>query len=143
MTLVKLTAVSEPRSWTYEGKTNLDYILNIEGRDQQAILTQRPDTPAPTVGQEVDLELIQHPRFPDKLKARRPPKGGGGFGGGGRPRDPAERKSIQMQASQKVAVDIARLAIEHAEVKPGSEQITAQVKRIAGELFAQIEEVAK
>lgn len=142
MTVVKLTAVSAPREWTYEGKTNVDYILGVEGRGAQAILTQRPETPAPTVGQEIDLELTPHPRFPDKLKAKKPQKQFGG-GGGFRPRDPAERKSIQMQASQKVAVDIARLALEHAEVKPGSEQITAQVKRIAGELFEQIEGVAK
>lgn len=142
VTLVTITHVGEPKPWTGQHGPMVDYWLTLEGEDKQAILTQKPETAPPAVG-PVDLNLIQHPRFPDKFKATKPQQGGGS-GGGGRPRDPAEQRSIAMQHAQKCAVEALKLAAAHGDYRPpAAADVVEQVKLIASGLFHQIEEVAK
>lgn len=98
-----ITAVGQPRQWNgQQGSTFVDYPLRIEGVEKVAILTQKPESPAPQQGQTLELELVPHPRFDDKLKANKPKPA---FGGGGRPRSPEERHSIESQACMKAAVE--------------------------------------
>src|SRR5438045_3694081 len=89
---VQITEVVGRREWEYDGKTNVDYTLRVHGENKLAILTQKPETEAPTPG-PMDLTLEPHAKFDDKLRARRPKPPFGG-GGGGRPKSPEERRAI-------------------------------------------------
>lgn len=100
----KVTRVGAPREWTSQhGGVFLSYLLDVEGADKPVELSQKPETPAPTVGQSLDLELSPHPRFEDRLKAK---KIQAAFGGGGapRPEDPVRSARILRQHSQEMAL---------------------------------------
>jgi hypothetical protein len=102
----RVLTVSEARRWEWpkdSGQFNEDYELTLEGQEKPAILTQKPTTAPPKVGDVLDLNLEPHPRFDGKLKAKRVHQGGAG-GGGFKPRDPKETAAIVRQHSQHMAV---------------------------------------
>lgn len=122
----------------------------VEVRDEQGTLipnvewARKADSPPPAVGQKLEGTLDTSGQYGPKFKAAQT---GGGSGGGGRPRDPAERRSIQMQHAQKCAVEALRLAAQFGDgdakyVPPSAADVVAQIKVIASGLYQQIEEVA-
>lgn len=118
-------------------------LRNADGREMENVeWSRKATTPAPEAGLKVEGTVDTSGPYGAKFKQAQQ---GGGFGGGGRgPRDPAERRSIEMQASQKVAVDAARLAIETGVLKVENLQdISFAVRTFAGDFFKQVEEVAK
>lgn len=115
----RVTAVEGPREWEWQGQPNHDYTLTLEGAEKPAILTQRPSTAPPRVGETMDLELSAHPRFDDKLKAKRAKQFGGGGGGGGR--SPEENARIMRQHSQE-------MALRYAAIKASLGSLTADFK---------------
>ncbi len=102
---VQVVEVCGRREWEYDGKKNVDYTLRIHGENKLAILTQKPETPAPSPG-PMDLTLEPHARFDDKLRARKPKPAFGGGGG----RSPEEKASIVRQHSQDMALKAIELA---------------------------------
>ena len=82
------------------------YKIVLEGHGP-AELNQKPETPAPQVGQSIFAELQpnSNPSFPPKVKKVQQ----GGFGGG-RGRSPEETKSIVRQHSQEMALRALTLA---------------------------------
>lgn len=143
-----ITAVApNPRDWnSTQGGPMKGYRVTMrdaQGQEMQNVEWSRKVTSAaPTVGQQVEGTIDTSGQYGPKFKAAQQ---GGGFGGGGfRPRDPAERKSIEMMHAQKCAVDALRLAAEHGEYKPPkASDVVDQVRDLAASFFAQIEEVAK
>jgi hypothetical protein len=96
---------SGPRQWEWpkdSGQFNHDWTLKLQGVEKPAILTIKPNTPPPEPGHTMDLTLEVHPKFEDKLKARR--QGQGGMFGGARPEDPARARRIVRQHSQEMSV---------------------------------------
>lgn len=98
-------------------------------------------TPIPAAGSKIDGNLEDGKFGPQFKKAS-----GGGFGGaggGGRPRDPAERRSIEMQHAQKCAVEALKLAAAHGDYRPPSAaDVITHVKTLAKVLYDQCEEAA-
>lgn len=98
----------------------------------------------PAVGSTIEgeIERAQNPSWLDKFKPAR--KGGGGKAFKA---DPAKQHAIAMEAAQKVAVDVLRLAMEQGVWKAPEErplaEMTGVVKMVAQSLYAQIDEVAK
>lgn len=141
-----ITNVTGPREWTGQHGPMVDYNLTIEGRDKTAILTQQPKSPPPVLG-PMELDIVDHPsekmrdRF-DKAKKTAPPGGFvvGARNGGGREKDPVERRSIAMQASQKVAVDILRIAQDLPDYKKPTSggELAHQVQVVAALLWKQV-----
>lgn len=143
-TVLEATRNGEP--WSNDHGTFQTYRLKLEGQEKSAHLNQKVDTAPPQAGAVLDLELTPHPRFEDAMKAKKVFSAGGGGGGGGGargPRDPGERRSIQMQHAQKCAVDVIRIAADLGEWRPkNDENALAAVQKIASKLFDQIEEAA-
>src|SRR3954471_5560464 len=92
-----------PRKWEGNYGVQHDWTLKLQGVEKPAILTLKPETPAPEVGQSMALTLEAHPRFDDKLKAKRE-NTGGMFGM--RPEDPARARRIVRQHSQHMAITL-------------------------------------
>lgn len=116
MSQFTLTAVDpEPRVW--EGDHGAFHIWTIafeglQGRVDEGELKQKATTPAPTVGQTVDGEIVSKPgRKPELKKIFSPNGGGGGFKGGGG-KSPVERAEIRRMSSQRAAIEL--LAVEVA-----------------------------
>lgn len=136
---MKVTEVTGARKWPSEDDTKVVYYtLKLEGVEGAVSVGHKPDRPAPKVGDSYDGWTVEtDDQGRKKLKRA---AGSGGFNGGGRPRDPAERRSIQAQASQKVAVDVARIALETGKstaevlkaVEHATEKLFAQVERLSG-----------
>lgn len=94
-----------PRAWEWpkdSGQFNHDWTLSLQGVEKPAILTIKPTTPRPEVGHSLSLTLEAHPKFEDKLKAKRENTGGMNFGA--RPEDPARARRIVRQHSQEMSV---------------------------------------
>jgi hypothetical protein len=109
---VKISRVAaEPRRWEWpkgSGTWNLDYKVQIEGRDEWFVLTQKEGGPhpIPAPGQSFAATVDESPKekgYPPKLKRDKPPFGGGGG------RSPEERKSIVRQHSQEMALRLLHL----------------------------------
>ncbi|HEX6024385.1 MAG TPA: hypothetical protein VFZ00_20520 [Solirubrobacter sp.] len=134
-----------PRTWhATQGGEMRAYRLtlrNADGREMQNVEWSRKVTsPAPTVGQKVEGTVDTSGSHGPKFKMAPTSS----YSGGGKTRDPAERKAIAMQASQKVAVDAARLAIDAGVLKPTSQQdVSAAVLAFADDFFRQVEQVAR
>lgn len=102
---------SGPREWTSKaGHVNLSYRVDLvndaDGRLEGDVeLTQKKTTPAPQVGQTLEGDVETGGQYGAKFKKA---QGGGARqgGGGGRPRDPAERASIERQVAFKGAVEL-------------------------------------
>lgn len=100
--------VQGPREWTSQqgGGTFHSYTLTLQGVDKPAELNQKPETQPPQAGQTLELDLQPHPRFEDRLKAKKVQQ----FkGGGGRGRDPQERAEIRRQNAQAQALKYAEI----------------------------------
>lgn len=100
-----IAQVGPSNQWqSQQGGAFVDYQLRFAGVEKVAILTQKPETAPPQPGQTIDVDLLPHPKFQDKLKAKRiqqqRPQSGGQ-----RPDDPETRKSIERQVALKAAVE--------------------------------------
>lgn len=106
-----VTGVIGPQEWTGTHGMFHDYKLSLEGQEKAAVVTQKPTSPAPQQGQQVWLELQQHPKFQDLLKAKRvqpPDQQQGSFtprSNGTPSHDDATRASIEKQVALKTAVE--------------------------------------
>lgn len=77
------------------------YAVQLEGETDTVELLQKPDSPALTVGQELD-GTIEDTQYGKRFKKTQ--QAGGGFGGS-RAADPATRASIERQSALKAAVE--------------------------------------
>lgn len=122
--------VTSQNTWEGSHGPMVSYKMEVSdsnGNQQTVELNQKPDTPAPSQGQEIDgfLEPSKRDGFPPKLK-KTPKAAGGGFGGGkGKPRDPAERASIERQVAFKGAVELCAAGAHSMEVDALNERLAA------------------
>lgn len=77
------------------------YQIQFEGSDDWVKLNQKPDSSAPTIGQELE-GTIEDGQWGKRFK--KAPGASGGFSGG-RSSDPEQRGSIERQSSLKAAVE--------------------------------------
>jgi hypothetical protein len=101
---------SGPREWQSKmGGTNLSWKVDLVGEDGKlegdVEIAQKKETPAITVGQELEGTIDHSGKYGPKFKKDYGGRPGGG-GGGGRPRDPQERASIERQVAFKGAVEL-------------------------------------
>jgi len=114
------------------------YDFKVDGEERQVNIGRKPGN-ALTVGMKLEGHLEPGDRGGLKFKAAN------GFAGSGGPRgkSPEERKSIAMQASQKVGVDVVRIAVDAGLWKPETPAaVAAAVRNVAAELFAQVDGVS-
>ena len=134
----KVTAVS-PKQKTWEGKYGpmVDHYVKLEGQDAPVVVTKKPDSRPPQVGDELYGTLDMSGKFGPKFKSESRPFGGGGGtsysgGGGSKPAyQPKDEASIHAQ----FAIREANLQVVHGLIKP--EDLEAAAK----EFFAMIERV--
>jgi hypothetical protein len=104
-----LTAVKpEVRYWEGEHGRFAIYDVSFEGSQGRgdAQIKQKDSSPAPTVGQTVDAEIVhKKPGFPPELKRNYQQGGRGGGGSGGwKSKSPEEVKAINRAVAQKNAI---------------------------------------
>jgi hypothetical protein len=149
MTTYKIEEVVGSRPWaTKDGNKFVDYTIALEGVPQQVGLNQKPESPAPKAGESIDLTLEPFPqeridkaaRLGNMLKGTRPKTFGGGGGGGGGPRtdDPKTSRSIAMQASQKVALQMTMFAVEHNLDEETITRMTALFSRFSKAMYRSV-----
>jgi hypothetical protein len=149
MTTYRIEEVVGSRDWDSRNGAMKDYTLALEGVPEQVRLTQKAETPAPAAGQEMDLTLEDFP--PEQIdryaplanmkKAKKVQQGGGGFGGGGggpRTDDPKTSRSIAMQASQKVALQMTMFAVEHNLDEDTISRMTALFSRFSKAMYRSV-----
>lgn len=129
-----LTAVKpEPRIWKGEYGEFAIYDVSFEGDQGQgdAQIKTKATSPAPTVGQVIDAEIVTKPGFPSELK--RIPKQQGGFNGGNgsRGKSPQESRQIARMAAQKAAIQLLDAEMRAGMVRPeglkASELLTPRI----------------
>jgi hypothetical protein len=98
---------------TQNGKMK-KYTVQFEGSDDWVELSQKPTTPAPTVGQELD-GTIEDTQYGKKFKKA---YGAGGGFAGGKAQDPATRGSIERQSALKASVEAVS---DYYEIVPDPE----------------------
>lgn len=101
---VTISWVGDARPWkTAQGGQFVSYKVTLQELEGIHELTQKPETPAPTVGQKFLGEVHPPNRegFPPKIK-----KVQQNFGGGNRGSSPDERRSIERQVSAKIAAEL-------------------------------------
>ncbi len=101
-------------------------------------LNMKPETPNPSNGERLELELSENsnPQFSDKLKAKKVQPQGGGFGrGGGGGRSPEESDRISRMNAQGHAVTYALAQAQLGKDVP--------LERIIGEIAERFFEAAK
>lgn len=116
-------------------------LRNDAGMEKAVEWFTKATTPLPTPGAKLDGEVTKDEQY-GTFKFKKAQQQNGYQGGGGRPRDPQERKSIQAQASQKVAVDIVRLGLgtlANGDQPASVDAIAEAVERVAERLFRQVE----
>lgn len=109
--------IIEVRNWQSQSGPMVDYNLKLAGIELPVELTQKPMTPAPTVGGQLDLDVTPHPRLQGRMKGKKVQaqtgfggiqQGGtapGGFGSQGNGGMPADREArIVRQHSQEMAL---------------------------------------
>jgi hypothetical protein len=132
-----ITAVNDQvRDWqSQQGGPMKGYrvtLRNADGREMANVeWSRKANSPAPQVGQTVDGTVDTSGQYGPKFKAAMAGGGGGGFS---RSKSPEERRSIAMQASQKVAVEIVRM-----NAPPDVSAVTDEVLRVAQSLFQQVQ----
>lgn len=122
------------RAWTRQ-KLLLE---NQAGAQKEVSLFCNRFTPVPKVGDVLEGEVTPNERNPNWLPELRLPRKSQG-GGGGRPEDPRTRASIAMQASQKVAVDLARFAFENNLDETQQARLMEIHGRFAEMIFLQVD----
>ena len=131
-----IQAVGEPREWTGNYGPMRDYPLQIDtnGNVMEVYITQKPETPAPQAGQNIDYEIARSDQHGTKIK-RVQQQGQGNFqpapataapaaNGSSAQADPRQ-KSIERQTAAKVAGMILNGATEAAAF----DELAAQVLR--------------
>lgn len=114
MSTYTVKAVNGPSPWQSQngpqaGQTFHEFRLSLDGVEKMVSLNQKPETPAPVVGQTLTLDLFPHPKFPELMRGKKVQVGvvANGvqtLGGGG---DDVTRASIEKQVSLKVAGETA------------------------------------
>ena len=140
----KITAVSQAaqggegdRKWTRQTLT----LQNNAGATKDVSLFCNRFTPVPKVGDTIEGEVKPNEKNPNWLPELHLPKRGGGPQK--RVEDPATRASIAMQASQKVAVDLAKFAFENNLDDAQRMRLMNLHKDFSGAVFAQVMEAQK
>jgi hypothetical protein len=125
------SVVGEPREWEGKYGKNLSYRLSLAGHDGVVELSQKPETPAPKVGDSIEGELVPSSGdFPPKLRRAKPQ---GGFNGGGGGMSPEREKRIVRQHSQSMGIETLKLAVDcgvDLQVSSVGDLVT-KVKRLA------------
>lgn len=142
------------REWEGNYGKNVDYTIALVGVPEQVRLTQKPETPAPKAGDEIDVMLEDFPpaqvekfsALATMKKAVKPKQqfGGGGFGGGApRQEDPKRNAGIVRQHSQDMAIQVIRLALELSimEKPEDMKALLTEVRRTADYLDADVKKV--
>lgn len=108
--------VGSPRDWDFSGNSYRSYYVNFEGDERRVEIAQKPETPAPNVGDTLTGHIEEQNRNGSVYFKFRKAKAGN-FGGGGQPRpeDPARAKRIVRQHSQGMALQYA--ALRHSQGK--------------------------
>lgn len=133
-----VTEILSSRPWPSSEETKVIYYdVKVDGQDQTVNLGRKPTNPL-AVGAVLDGTLERGDRGGLRFVRAQSQNGGGR---GGKPVE--ERRSIAMQASQKVAVDVVRIAVDAGLWQPQTpEGVAAAVRKIAGELYGQVNEVS-
>lgn len=110
-------------------------LLDEAGTPVKAEWFAKAATPVPAPASTLEGDVEDGP-YGKKFKKAQPANG---YGGGGRQKDPGERRSIAMQASQKVAVDAVRIAVDCGAWKPESvSQAADAINAVARKLYLQV-----
>lgn len=130
MTTFTVGEIVGSRDWkTTQGAQFIDFTLALIGVPEQVRLTQKPETPAPKAGDELDLTLEDFPpeqveRYAPLANMKKAKKvqqggfgGGGGFGGP-RPEDPARSRAIQRMWALDHAMSLLRLGFDTNTLTP-------------------------
>jgi hypothetical protein len=111
--------VGETWEWTGQYGTNRSYKLNLKGSGPDGTvlagveLAQKPDTPAPTIGQTLNGTIDTTGRYP---KFRKEQQQGGGGGGGWKGSDPKEHAEIRMEWAIREALVYTRLRMDQGKL---------------------------
>lgn len=104
MPMYTITSVDREKPWQGQHGPKIDYTVTLKDENGQetksVVVTQKPDTPKPTVGQTLTGTIGQGKFGPKFEKEYTGGKGGDYY----KPRDPAEIAAIQRQGSQRTAV---------------------------------------
>lgn len=100
---IEVLTVGGSKEWTGDHGTFRIYDVTFAGGGQsgKGQIKKKADSPAPTMGEKFDGEIIAKGTFPPELK--RAQKNGGG-GGGWKPKSPEELRSINRSVAQKNAI---------------------------------------
>ena len=103
-----LTVVSQPREYETKFGAMKSYTVKVEGDDSAYEISRKAASPAPSVGQKIEVAEVQPPNgnYPPKLKLA---FGNGNKGGGGG-MTPEREAQIIRQHSQNMAILWANLA---------------------------------
>ena len=123
----KVATVSDPREWqSKRGDTFVSFMLTFDGDAGSYEISRKPTSPAPTVGQMMDIGEVVPPNgnFPPKIKLA---QANGSRPGGGR--SPQETAQIVRQHSQEMALRYA--AIKQSQGNLPAEFTPADLFKIA------------
>jgi len=111
----KIKNIGPDKEITTNNGTFKVYSLQFDGDESWVELMQKPTTPAPTVGQELEgtIETTQYGKRFKRVQAA------GSFQGG-RTNDPETRGSIERQSALKAAVDTVQNHYVTTGDKPGT-----------------------
>ena len=109
MSIYQVHAVTSKREFESKYGPLVSYKVQLKGDDGfdgEAEITQKPTTPSPQKGQEIEGTLDKsNPKFPPKLKKAQ--GGGPPRAGGGGAKSPKDTESIERQVAYKGAVELA------------------------------------
>ncbi len=114
MPTITIDEVGEPRPYDSKYGTLVSYLLTFSGNDArgQGEISQKPESPAPAVGEQIEVEISAGrvkdeetgERWPQRLKRVKQPLSLAGTGAAARPMDPARESRIVRQHSQEMAL---------------------------------------
>lgn len=118
MTTYTIEEVNERNEYDGAYGPMTGYTLTLVGVPEQVGLNQKRETPPPTVGQDLELELSSYSedeirRYPPnatRLKAKKVQAQGGMFGP--RPEDPARSRAIQRMWSLGHSIELVKFGVE-------------------------------
>jgi hypothetical protein len=115
--LHKVANVSEPKEWEGSYGKMQTFTIKFDGDDAAYDLNRKPTSPAPTVGQMMDVGEVTPDvsgQYPAKIKLA---QANGSRPGGGR--SPQETAQIVRQHSQEMSIRWAHLAHERGLLPDG------------------------